>query len=70
MCGVQNDERLTETRVESGDWFPTGNLGSVTTDEMIHDLNIVELRDERQNTSGIASQYDDVFWGGPRCTGS
>lgn len=61
MCWVQNDERLTETRAESGDWFPTRNLGSVTTDKMIHDLIIVELRDERQNTSGIASQHDDVF---------
>jgi hypothetical protein len=61
MCWVQNDERLSETGAESGDWFPAGNLGSVTTDEMIHDLIIVQFRDEWQNTSGIASQYDDIF---------
>jgi hypothetical protein len=65
LHGVQSKEGLSEAAGEGslglGDAvLSTGHLGGVTRDEMEHGLSAIELGDRRQDTTGIASEEDDV----------
>mmetsp|Transcript_29473 Transcript_29473/g.44710 ORF Transcript_29473/g.44710 Transcript_29473/m.44710 type:complete len:223 (+) Transcript_29473:424-1092(+) len=63
---MSGEESLTEARGESGDGlsdshFGTGNLGSVSTDEMVHGLVEGQLGDGREDTVSIAGKEDNVL---------
>lgn len=63
--GVQGQEGLGEARGEGGlglgdTILGTGHLGGVTRDEVEHGLLGGELRDGGEDTTGVASEQDDV----------
>ena len=66
MSGVEDQEGLTEASRESGlglsdTLLSSGNLSSVTRDEVVHGLSRGQLGDWGEDTESIASQHDNVF---------
>ncbi|KAL2286875.1 hypothetical protein FJTKL_06400 [Diaporthe vaccinii] len=63
--GVQSQERLGKAGREGGLWFgdtilSTSHLGSVTRDEVEHDLVPVQLGDWWQHTACVTGEQNDV----------
>lgn len=66
LVRVQRQESLAEAGRESGNGLSdthlgTGDLGGVTRDEVVHGLLRSQTGDGRNDTSGIASEEDDIL---------
>lgn len=62
----ERKEWLTKTGAESGlglgdSGFSSGNLGSVSVEEVLHGLFGGELADRREDSESIGGEEDDVF---------
>lgn len=66
LCRMPNKERLPKASREGGSGLTnsllgTSNLGSISTNKVVHSLSSIELAHGRKHTKRVTSQHDNVL---------